>query len=76
MAKSAGEPLNKCFDWYLKTFNIGELTVPQLFQVSVADRLTPSVLRLSRQTTSSLQSSENLPPSGLQQVDSQRLAVR
>ncbi|EXJ88508.1 hypothetical protein A1O1_05438 [Capronia coronata CBS 617.96] len=31
---STGEPLEKTFEWYLKTFGIKELTVPELFEAS------------------------------------------
>lgn len=34
LTESTGEPLEKCFQWYLDTFGITELTVAELFQVS------------------------------------------
>jgi hypothetical protein len=34
LVASSGEPLYPTFEWYLKTFDIKELTVPELFKVS------------------------------------------
>lgn len=43
LTASTGEPLNECFEWYLNTFNIGELTVPQLFEVSSPDAMNTDI---------------------------------
>lgn len=35
LISSTGEPVNPAFAFYLKTFNIQELSVPELFQVAL-----------------------------------------
>ncbi len=50
MIISAGEPTLPNFSWYLDTFKIQALTVPELFQVSTqhASLLTPRASILVR----------------------------
>jgi amidase len=42
LVASSGEPLYPTFEWYLKTFDIKELTVPELFKVSQISGLDPT----------------------------------